>query len=55
MFNIRPTEAQVREVMRLLGFDYLVAYRHVQQRLYLQAQARRRPDPYPLGKTAMEM
>lgn len=34
----RPNEAEVQQVMRETGMDYLQAYRHVQQRNYLRSR-----------------
>lgn len=45
--QVRPTEAQVQQVMKDTGMDYVQAYRHMQQRILLQS----RPNPYPLGKS----
>jgi hypothetical protein len=35
--NFKPTEDEIKEVMRLTGMDYLQARRNVQQRMYLQS------------------
>lgn len=50
----RPTDAAVQQVMCETGMERLQAYRHMQQRLQLQDQQKRKPDPYPLGKSAYD-
>ena len=45
---LRPSEEEVQRVMKETGMEYLQAYRHVQQRMFL-AKVK---NPYPLGKSA---
>jgi hypothetical protein len=45
---MRPSEDEIKKIMAETGMDYLQAYRHVQQRIYLATQK----NPYPLGKSA---
>lgn len=37
-----PSEADIQRVMRETGMDYVQAYRHVRQRIELQARLNRR-------------
>lgn len=47
MALLRPSEEEVQRVMKETGMDRLQAYRHVQERMYLQKVK----NPYPLGKS----
>jgi hypothetical protein len=50
----RPSDADVKRVMSETGMGELQAYRHLQSRMILQANLRRNPSPYPLGKSQNE-
>ena len=45
-----PDEESVKQVQAETGMDYLQAYRHVQQREWLQKNIK---DDFPLGKSSM--
>lgn len=47
-----PADAAIQQVMRDTGMERMQAIRHLQQRQQIQDQLGRRPNPYPLGKTA---
>lgn len=49
---LRPTEEEVRKVMKETGMDYLQAFNHVKQRLYLEKVVLPRRPQFPLGKSA---
>lgn len=49
---LRPSEEEIQKVMKETGMEYIQAYNHVKQRLYLQKVVLPRQRSCPLGKSA---
>ena len=47
----KPSDSDVSKVMQETGMERLQAYRHLQQRAQIQADLRRNPPPYSMGKS----
>lgn len=49
---MKPTEEEVEQVMQDLRIDRLQAYRHAQQRIFIQKTMLPAQSRFPLGKSA---
>lgn len=50
----KPTEIEIQKVMQETGMAYVQAYRHLVQRYQIQADMRRNPPKYSMGKSCYD-